>query len=397
MIPNTGETLLPTNPSHTSNEVSLSCAIPIHPILGISGITIAWLRFREKRTSLTKCSGLFRESYLKPTGNHYGLENLGQPDGCASSPRRRAGYGRCVKETVPTRRERDCSRFGRQILYPNDDYFFSDFLAVRGLHTVVHAENRPLDFYLDYRGSTRTLVSLHGRIPPRCTTLPYLSGRRLAEALGVNLIAVVDPTSSLGTIPCSWYLGDREIGYGIELLSPYIRAILAAFRSETEIFFGGSGGAFAAVNFLQTFPQSSAVITNPRLELTRRPHPDFSAYYRDAHGATTRTARHRVFDSFIQGRQPGDVSLGPSQRLFIYQNNNDVTYKNGQVIPFLEERSESSNIFVQLFDGPSGHTPPSIEDLKRVINGAFEWIEGKKPANSGFLTPAEFLANRPDT
>jgi len=309
------------------------------------------------------------------------------------------GYRRimnAVKNQSEIFRERDCSRFGRQILYPTSESFFSDFLKARGLHTVKSHGNRPLDFYVDFRQSNKTLISLHGSIPPRCKTLPYFSGRRLARLLGVNLIAVVDPTTSIGTIPCSWYLGDQTLGHTIDLLSPYISRILKSFNSEHLVFFGGSGGAFGAVNFLKVFRDSSALVMNPRLDLTLRPHPDLSPYYRNAHGVKNRTARHRVYTKFIQGRQPVDVKLGDKQRIYIFQNENDSRYKNGQVIPFLEKKIESNNIFVRTFEGETGHAPAKVEDLQVILNAIFSAMErggGEDIVKGlGFQNPAQFLS-----
>jgi len=103
-----------------------------------------------------------------------------------------------------------------------------------------------------------------------------------------------------------------------------------------------------------------------------------------------------VYTKFIQGRQPVDVKLGDKQRIYIFQNENDSRYKNGQVIPFLEKKIESNNIFVRTFEGETGHAPAKVEDLQVILNAIFSAMErggGEDIVKGlGFQNPAQFLS-----
>lgn len=131
-----------------------------------------------------------------------------------------------------------------------------EFLASRigDGHHEIH-RGLPVDLLVADRGSSTTVVAFHASAPDRVTQLPMLSGQGLTEATSVNLLSIADPSLAMHPdLRLGWYLGNRPQGPFRALATPLIGHVLAQLGSTRTVFFGTSGGGFAAGALSQDFP-----------------------------------------------------------------------------------------------------------------------------------------------
>lgn len=223
-----------------------------------------------------------------------------------------------------------------------------------------------LDLLVEDRGARATLVVFHGAVNERQPTLPVFQGKAVAQAAGLNLITVSDPSLAMGDVDLAWFLGNRWIGPLRPLLVPVIKHVLAAMGSQETILLGGSGGGYAAIRFAHDFPDSLVLALNPRLNLGVRPRAQVDQYLRACHKVTGPTASSRIRREFV----PDMAIEGPYEELafylLIWQNTGDAIYMEHQLSPVLQRAGVSSRIFVRFDSFGRGHRPVPSEEVKRV-------------------------------
>lgn len=261
-----------------------------------------------------------------------------------------------------------------------------------GLNTI-SSNGRLLDFVIRNRGAKILLVAFHGALSPRQKTLPYIQGEGISKESNVSLLAFSDPSLELGAFTCAWFLGDRELGKLTKLLRPIIQHVAEATGAEKILFFGGSGGGYAAVNFASAFDGSAAIAMNPRLNFNAGPPSKLRPYLEICHGAHTVTPMRRVKKEFLTLDLAEKFKDKANSDLLILQNANDSRYLNRQTIPFINSLSNYPKGFVQLFDGDSGHAPASKEFLATLISKLALSCCEETYLNTGFQRFSDFCDN----
>lgn len=282
-------------------------------------------------------------------------------------------------------RPRSINRWGPQNTF-NSPEEFNVKGPTNGLNTV-HTDGELLDFYIENRNSTTTLVVFHAKLSDRESTLPVFSGFSLAQDTGCNLISASDPTLALGDIDLAWFLGDFQIGRYPDRTVPIFRKIFEYLGSDTIIFFGASGGAFAAVNLARHFPGVTVLAANPRLNLVAKPQSAFQQYLRVAHQVTTnreaRTASHASGYVILKDSFPDGLPF----KLCIFQNSRDSAFYKFQVLPFIRRHINDENLYLLTQDTGPGHNQVPGSLLRRIIEKLKE-----SPSDAGFISVAEVLA-----
>lgn len=263
------------------------------------------------------------------------------------------------------KRTRSLSRWKYTHFYERMEDFLDSPLN-SGLNTI-SLNGRLLDFVIRDRGAKLLLVTFHGALSPRQKTIPYIQGEGITEASGVNLLAFSDPSLELGAITCAWFLGDRELGKLSKRFRPIIQHVVEETGAEKVLFFGGSGGGYAAVNFASSYEGSAAIAMNPRLNLDAGPPSKLRPYLEVCHNAHTVTPIRRVKSEFFQPNLAENFKQEAGPDLLILQNRNDSRYLNRQTNPFIKELSSYPHGYIRLFDGASGHSPASKEFLTPLI------------------------------
>ena len=240
-----------------------------------------------------------------------------------------------------------------------------------GGNTFVH-NGRDIDLLIENRGAAATLVVFNGAIPLNVQHLPYFTGRGIAEDLGLNLIAVSDPVLIHRDMTVAWYLGDETTGPLRPVLVPAIQHALTHLGGHTAIFFGASGGGFAAAHYAHHFPGCTALLINPRLTLERRARDKMATYLRlghqlDSNGAMTDSVR-----TLLAEYGPTDLTAmaqrGLNHDLLIYQNFFDSTFLQHHLLPFLRVAGTDPHCYVRLANDGHGHVPIPPDTVRQILH-----------------------------
>ena len=262
-------------------------------------------------------------------------------------------------------RTRDTSRWGIGKLYPNAEAFLSEPVS-SGLHTIQIGE-RFLDLLIRDRGAAATFVTFQHRISVR-TAYPKLVGEGFVGDIGANLIAVSDPgVVASNDVRLAWYLGDRSTGPLKQHLLPILFHSLYSIGQERYIFFGTSGGGYAAMDYGSEFDDALIFTINPRLGFTRpgQETKDLKVYIEHCHGPKGRTPYERIKRTYAKNLVE-TVPLNSSLYAFMYHNTGDSGYFAANQQDFVVERQEDLRIYQRLdFDG-SGHVPIPSEKLREI-------------------------------
>lgn len=216
------------------------------------------------------------------------------------------------------------------------------------------------------RGAGSTLITFQHRVSER-TPYPKFVGEKIASELGINLVAVADPSViSNKAIRLGWYLGNRDTGPLKKHLLPILESSLAFLGADRRIFFGNSGGGFAAVNYAQHFSGSIALTINPRLGFEDGLTDDLVKFIRLGHQAEGRTPFNRLRSQYANNlwqtvRENADFHLG------MYHNSGDTYYYDLNHKQFVEARRDDLLLMERVeFDG-DGHIPIPRHKLVDIL------------------------------
>ena len=111
----------------------------------------------------------------------------------------------------------------------------------------------------------RTIFFFTGAIQKKIFESPYLNRWGWAakkELEGMNCIYFADPTVSIPSISCGWYLWDiiKEQSKISKMIEYYRKKL--SLTDDQCIFIGSSAGGYAAIRYLLDFPKCSALVEN---------------------------------------------------------------------------------------------------------------------------------------
>lgn len=287
-------------------------------------------------------------------------------------------------------RNRDDSRW-EITAHASEESFLAD-VRLDGAHSIAKA-GQYLDVYIENRLSPTTLVVFNSALTDKVPTVPVFSGRSLARAAGINLIAVSDPSIGMGDINLTWYLGNRNMGPLRPALSPIIRHALESLRTKRTVLFGASGGGYAVANFAHDFPGCIAIAVNPRLNMGRRPIPDIPNYLKVCHRTVNSTPMKRLRGEYVIEEISSLTMEGLNHHFLLYQNSNDSVFLNNQAMPFIDAVGEDPNLHVCFNADNPGHSPIPGEVIRKILDALA--VPGDDIADirsAGFLSVSNSLA-----
>lgn len=262
-------------------------------------------------------------------------------------------------------RVRNTRRWGIGHLYPDREYFLESNVG-DGLHTI-QAGNMLIDVLVKDNKADTTLVFFHASVT-EASTFPVLSGAGLASAAGVNLIAVSDPVLAYTEkVRLGWHIGVRTIGSFVQYATPVIQHVLSRLGSSRTVLAGSSGGGYAAMNFGQFFPDSIILCINPRLHLGSRPKANVASFVTNAFRVEGRTAFNRVYRQYITENVADFYPSGLTSDVALLQNDEDVDYFEGQLVPFVQQFVGDPRLWVRTDSLGEGHVPYPKEVLHKVL------------------------------
>lgn len=229
----------------------------------------------------------------------------------------------------------------------------------------VRAAGTYIDMLFDPVGSDTTVVTFHAALR-KGAQLPLFAGGTVFQDGPVNRILVSDPgLYASPTLNLAWFAGTHDLRLQ-ELFPRVLRRLFAAAGGRRLIFFGPSGGGFAALYYSRLFPESLAVAVNPQTILMNFSEPHRRAYAAAAHGAESPADADAVFrdvlDADLREHYAGEV---PNHVLYI-QNEPDHQHVDGHLRPFLATLPDHSRITVLMGNWGEGHTGPKPDELRAL-------------------------------
>jgi hypothetical protein len=268
------------------------------------------------------------------------------------------------KHAPPVLSRRDTSPWGSFV-----DFAGTEALDVAErlpeLLTVWH-NGYPLDVMVDDIGSPTTLVSLHAALGSSGLVPPVFTGRAISDGIGVNRIFVSDPgLLAARDLGLAWYLGTEDLDL-TELLVEVVRIIQKKMGARHLVFFGMSGGGFAALNLAHEFPGSLAVPVNPQTRVLDYAEVHWKAMARACFGATSAEAAREKLESHPRADQRRVYGDGFENWVIYVQNSADA-HVSMQMLPWLEAVKWSERAPVLMQDWGSGHKPPGPAELRAML------------------------------
>lgn len=232
-----------------------------------------------------------------------------------------------------------------------------------GLITI-EAGGLNIDVLYEPAGSETTVVIFHAALSRENVALPMFTGRRITQDGPVNRIYVSDPGLYADPeLTLSWYAGTSTLPLQT-VLPPIIERLVKDAGGDRLMFFGASGGGFAAMFYSRLFPESLAVAVNPQTILR-----NFPSY-------TLRQFTERAFPSFSQAevldhavcsdlRVPYTDSF-PNFVIYIQNERDD--HRQKHLEPFLEAVGNIERVAVVFGDWGDGHVAPPNEYLRDFLS-----------------------------
>lgn len=225
--------------------------------------------------------------------------------------------------------------------------------------------------YVD-NGAKQTVVSFHAAVGTEGVSKPVFTGINMLDRLRVNQIFVSDPILDRG-INLGWFAGDYE-----GLLQQDLSLLLARhFRNRDgenpPIFFGASGGGFAALHYGSRAPGSLVICVNPQTNINRYWTGAVDRYRDVAWRGAPLEATPVEFDMT-------ETFATESETTVLYlQNLGDRFHVDNHLVPLLEKLELPNRQFgLVLGKWGDGHRAPNRGVLDEVMDLAVaargEWI-----------------------
>jgi len=235
--------------------------------------------------------------------------------------------------------------------------------------STIQSDGVPIDLLVHPAESKTTIVFFHGAIESHFT-LPVLSGLGISGGLEANRVFVSDPSLVLDDeLMLSWYAGNLHQPDLQQKLTLILKKVADSLGTQRIVFFGGSGGGFAALYFASQFRDSLAVVFNPQTDIAKykpRAVTDFvtKAFNIDAESTEPLSQLPTEVVSNLC-----DLYSGPQNVQVAYmQNLNDDSHVQSHLGPFLEAVHPETEVLVLKERWNDGHTPPPKDVLARVLN-----------------------------
>lgn len=218
-------------------------------------------------------------------------------------------------------------------------------------------DNLPILLNWEHKKSTHTVVCFSAA-SQKIRELPFWSGRSLVSKLDANVILVSDPSLSLDrTLNLAWYAGSQQQPHLIKKLSRILKTIV---RDTTPVFFGASGGGWAALTYAAMFENSIAVPVNPQIDITRYLY--FPYYARKAWNAEPDSVE-LPFEGNVSNRYSSST---PPIVIYI-QNRSDTHHYEEHFLPFQQKYGNPDRLIALTPELGQGHIAPDRSSLQTVL------------------------------
>lgn len=239
----------------------------------------------------------------------------------------------------------------------------------RGYVVVKHGDI-PIDTNYYARGSDTTIICFHGAVE-KDIRVPWFAGGGVTANTGANRFSISDPSIHLyDQITLGWHAGNHQIPELQGTLVRMIRAMAEKTGTKHLVFFGSSGGGFAALAMSRHFPGSLALPMNPQTSI---------GMYNEI--PVNRYLEHAWPDVVTLGDLPGTVAHDLVQLysesvpnwIGYIQNRRDTVHIRSHLNPFAEAFAEPGRMRTLWGEwgvpGGERHVAPPRELTASVLEG----------------------------
>ncbi|MGH1563822.1 hypothetical protein [Mumia sp. DW29H23] len=274
-------------------------------------------------------------------------------------------------------------------------------LAVRTADTVI-------DLLYDPRGAATTIVNFHAAITTSGVTLPYFTGGSLHGDTPVNRVLVADPALYRDeTLTLAWYAGTDtlDLQHGLPRLIDHLHRAAGGSR---RLYFGGSGGGFAALFYGAPHDDVLSVAVNPQTIIANYTRAHVERYARTCWGANDDAGISDALERFSSDLRP--VYREARNHVLYIQNTGD-DHRVKHMEPFMDSALDRQRIWTIERRWGSGHVAVPADELRRIVStivarpgdwasvlGALEvrparwWRKGADPAGLGVTSGVRWEA-----
>jgi hypothetical protein len=227
-------------------------------------------------------------------------------------------------------------------------------------------------------GADRLFVMLNGAVD-RSKPLPVFARWNWGKVLGGHVLSVCDPTLYLDDeLRLGWFVGNRTMDpmTALRRTAETVRSVLG-IASDRMVFYGSSGGGFAAMVAAAGLRCGRAIAVNPQTDITHYyPRPVAGIAKVFAPGWTpqrcrdTYPLRWSALAALAEARRSGN-----DLRLVYAQNLVDKAHHARHFLPFCEQAqapaaggvSVDGTVLTHVFSSPEGHGAEPPEVVKYMV------------------------------
>lgn len=224
----------------------------------------------------------------------------------------------------------------------------------------------PVDFQVEYVGAPTTLVSFHAALSREKQVPPIFTGRAVSDGIGVNRIFISDPgllaSDDLGL---AWYLGTSELDL-TNILAEAIRILGNKMNTKHFVFFGMSGGGFAALNIGHEFPGSLAMPVNPQTSIIHYAEVHWDRMARACFGTNSVSESRERLEFHPRSDQRRLYAQGFANQVVYVQNSTDA-HVSTHLIPWFDSIQWDGKASLMFGNWGKGHVPPPGPVLKDLL------------------------------
>jgi pimeloyl-ACP methyl ester carboxylesterase len=216
-------------------------------------------------------------------------------------------------------------------------------------------------------GAASTIVVFHPAVTEAVETLPFFSGQTVTKGAPAHRVWIQDPTLYLDDrLKLSWFAGNRKMDVQ-GILTRVVAKLLSVHGSKHAIFFGASGGGFAAMYYSRQFPDSLAVAINPQTNIRRYGKTPVKQYLEYGLGARPGSEPSKIVEYPIASDLTREYRQGFPNTVAYVQNAGDKMHVERHLKGFLRVLPGHPRMMLHIGDWGRGHIAPDKDFLQALI------------------------------
>jgi hypothetical protein len=216
-------------------------------------------------------------------------------------------------------------------------------------------------------GAASTIFVFHPAVTDAVETLPFFSGQTVTSGAPANRVWIQDPTLYLDDrLKLSWFAGNYRMNVQA-ILTDVMTKLLAVHGSKHAIFFGASGGGFAAMYYSRQFPGSLAIAINPQTNIRLYGQGPVRQFLELGLGAKPGSQPIKLADYPIAWDLTKEYRQGFPNTVAYVQNAGDTSHIGRHLKGFVREVAGNPRMLLHIGNWGQGHVPPDKDILQALI------------------------------